>query len=493
MPRFLLVLACLLTTTRSVEAQFSRDFGVGYNSATGALMGNCVSYDRPASPIVPKTMAYTLEYLKTVEDLRRSLGISAHVSVTGAWGNVDAKTDFFRSVHLNTYSLFMLIKGELKSDFVSLSNPRMREEAITSAIENRRLTPAEFFAQCGDEYIAALRYGGAIYGLLVINTSSLSEKEQLAARLTGGAAKIGFTADASVQQTFARLLETTNYHIEYFQEGGSVASVPEGFKTLSEFFAYAKSVEKTIFENPAVLDIERKSYRTVDGTLDTRPNHTQRAALRDLAKVEERLIQRIADLQEVAAEPWRFVDVDAAAVKQQLLQLTDANDAVATLGSDCYRDADLCDKSAVDKLRNQWSQVPTAPSPSPIYRSMAFSTYRETPRYVRRNTGCAGRSDAYEYFNFTMKLGELRVIDKRSIRYNFTCEKSGYVYNCGGGEDTQYAGRVESWRGNVTADVAVKDGVMQITNVKPDCACEEECYRELLNWIKSKHGMPALQ
>lgn len=476
-------------STVAAQAQYARDFGVGVNSATGALMGNCVAFRRPETSILPRTMAFTLEYLEDVEKLRQSLDISATASYKGTWGGVDAKTDFFRSVSLNSYSLFMLLKGEIKSDFVALLDPALQGSARVSPTTSLALTPTEFFDQCGDEYIHAVRYGGSVYGLLVINTSSLDEKQRLSAELKGSV-NVGFAADASVRTTFSRLLERTNYHIEYFQEGGSTASLPASFSTIDQFFDYAKAIEATLLHNPAVLGVKTKSYRTLDGTLSTAPPHTQRSALRRLARLEAKVSQRLLDVEAILSEPWRFVSADPALLQSERDALDGLSERISDLGEDCYYDQSLCVVPSIDSLERSWTtDRAKLPAESPLYKAIYYSDYRAVPRHVRRNTNCAPRN-SYEDFFLTSRLGSLRFLGDGRLHYALTCERSRYFYNCDGGNDHRFESNIDTCQGFVTAKVSVSNGLIAVTDVAPQGTCEPLCYQELVRHLKALNETP---
>jgi hypothetical protein len=461
--------------------QYTRDFGVGYNHATGALMGNCVTFDRPSFQIKSRNLSYTLEYVQNVETLRRALNISGNASYKGAWGSVDAKTEFFRSISLDTYSLYMLLRGDLKSDFIAAQNPR-----ITAEIR-QKLTPAQFFQQCGDEYISGVRYGGAVYGLLIINTSSLQEKEELAAKLTA-ATNVGVDATGSLQSSFSRLLTSINYHIKYFQEGGSTNSLPSKLDNIDQFFTFAKSVEANILANPAVLDVQTKSYRTLDGTLSRAANRDQLTSLRAAARLEGFVSQRLLDLAGVRAEPWRFIDVKPEAIDADIATLSKLADQISDFGADCFSDDSACRTDDVGRLEAAWQKLATPlPRTSPLYHVFTYYGYTPNKRHIRRNTDCA-TSNSYLDYNLTTQLGDLRIIDGNKVRYEFLCLKTDSYYNCNGGDDHSDSGTIYKFRGAVLADISVSGHVLKMSNVHVECGCEPECAEDLLKFIKAKDG-----
>jgi hypothetical protein len=470
-----------------IEAEVDRDFGVGVNSATGALQGECITFKRPEpAEIKGRSFVYRLQYLESIEQLRSSLGISATASLASLWGKASAKTDFLRSVAFNKYSLFMLIKAEVRSDFIALTEPALRSEVRRPQPGGGGLSPAEFFAQCGDEYIHGVQYGGSVYGLLVIDTNSLSERDDLRASLevTFGSVNGG----ATMESTFSKRLKTTSYHVEYFQEGGKTEGMPSRFDDIDAFFRYAKDVEKNILGNPAVLDVETKSYRTLDGSLGLQVPQAQRSALRRLAGLQLALSQRRTDLAYIRSDPNRFVGIDESTLAKDTRAVGKALDTLAFLAEDCFRDASACDEADVKKLETTWEMLDKPlPSEGRLYSLFAFTEYRPTKRWIVRPK--VHPEDCEQKFYLETRLGRITILDEVRLTYGFVCEKTGYVYKCGGGsDDHQFEGNVETRRGMVVAELQIENRILHVKNVTRQFEGDPECGEELVRFIRSKDG-----
>lgn len=490
----LLACSCFFVFAVPSYSQGSVDYGVGVRSSNWALKGTCIDFDPPTvaprAGLRGKTFQYSLLYLENLEQVRDALEISASASARGLWGSASASASFFKELQFDQYGLYMLVKASIRTDAIALRNPRLRAGALSS-LDGKKLEPAQFVVKCGDQFVSALEYGGSIYGLIVVNTSTRRERDRLQVSLQG-AFNAGISADLNAQRDFSRVLANKSYHITYLQEGGTTLGV-RNFTGILDFFSWASTAENTILENPAVMRAETLPYTTIDPSLTSNGTRAQLEALRLLGDRLTDVLGREKNIAFIATHRERFPTSAVQSVIGTQRTVKDLARDIGYLAEDCNRDETRCDMTEVNALGTRWSALNTTPLPeqNPLYGVFDFPAYEPRWRDVARNAGSA------EHWQWRMLLGDVDITDSDSrLNYNFICERTGYYYNGGGGNDHQFAGNVDRWPSKVTADLIVKNGVVSVSNVTSHLEkytdVVPQCEQELIDFVKSKDRTPVL-
>lgn len=127
---------------------------------------------------------------------------------------------------------------------------------------------------------------------------------------------------------------------------------------------------------------------------------------------------------------------------------------------------------------------PLVTSQRALYRVFDFSTYKGGARGFGRNAGCPER------WNWTLKPDTVEITSRNTrLTYYFTCERTNYCYDCGGGWDCVTADPRPTWAGKVIADLKVHDDVVSVTNVtSPGNSYDAACEAPLIEFVRLRDG-----
>lgn len=471
-------------------AQNAVGYGMGVSSATGALRNTCVSFvppaadptAAPASAFAGKSFQYQYRAIENIEDLREALEVSASSSLRGLWGSASLAASYFKSVQVNQYDLTMLIIARILNEPISI-NAEPNDAALKSG--NKKLTAAQIFIKCGDEYISALQHGGSIHTFLVVNTRSRAERERLRTELSGSF-NAGLEVSASAQRNVDRILRNNSYYMTSFQEGGdSSVGVPPKLG-IDGFFEWARLAEKNILAHPTIMRVETKQLTSVYPGIKLPSAAAQRNVLRRLEDLSVAAEGRRKNLAFIARNLHRFPSTDADTTKRSLDTAADLLKEAQYLADDCYRDVTLCSNSELANLTSNWQAIAATslPKEDPLYGVFDFATFDPAPRAFYRNAGCPER------WSWALQLGDVDITSKNTkLNYEFTCHRTGYCYDCGGGWDCATPDPRPTWSGKVTADLAVVGDTVQVTNVvSPGNSYDAACEAPLMEFIKLRNG-----
>lgn len=501
------VFLALATVGSSVFAQTAVDYGMGVNSATGALRSTCVAFARPVTTVAAlqddnlsggpvemevvdsasagfpgKSFEYDYKTIETFENLRDSLEISASSSLRGLWGSGSVSVDYLKTTVIDQYSLTMLVKARILGDPVAIA-ATADPSLLTSG--GKKLSNAEVFRKCGDSFISALQYGGSINGILIVNTRSKEERERLRGELSGSF-KSGLEVDAKAQRTIEYILRNNSYSIKYFQEGGS-GSVGFPSRTgIEGFFDWARDTEKLIFANPTVMRVETKPLTSVYPKLKLPSAATQIDVLRRLAKLLLDARGREKNLTFISRQTHRFPTAKPNDILSNHQSVIDLINETNFLAEDCYRDEKLCVKKSVASLDATWKLINTPlPPEDPVYGVFDFASFDPQWRGFRRNGGCD------VWWEWRLLLGDIEITANNTrLGYYFTCQRRGSCYKCNGGpNDCNQPDERPSWTGKVTADLKVVGDQVEIRNViSPNSLEGAGCEAPLVQFVKIKDG-----
>src|SRR6185295_6576810 len=162
----------------------------------------------------------TIRRIETTEDLYSALEITASLDVQGkSWG-VSASTTYARERRLKAESLYILVEARATGRTQKVTNAQLAPEA-------KNLSPDEFYKRYGDRYANAVVMGQQIFGLIEIHTSSIEEKESIAATL--GVSYGPVTFSTSIKST----LDTVRTSFDETVTGDALGTTPPALTSVS--------------------------------------------------------------------------------------------------------------------------------------------------------------------------------------------------------------------------------------------------------------------
>jgi hypothetical protein len=281
-------------------------FGVGVDTPSGDARSIAVTGSPNAIPQAPgPEITFTMTEVTSVEDLTKTLGISADASGGVGLFSASARMDFAQSCHINTSSVFACFSIKRKNAFQQIDAPGI-SDAANSLLENGQIT--SFQNEFGDMFVRGLETGGQFFGVIEITCSDQDDQQSMSIAVKGAFGPFG--AGGSFSQSFKDTVSKKNISIQCHVEGGRL---PDGLPTnLDSLVAAAKDWPNTVDANAVPYAALLDSYSILP--LPNPPNYIDLAQQKDvLALCAQQRNQHwvwINDITYILAHPEQFVTPD---------------------------------------------------------------------------------------------------------------------------------------------------------------------------------------
>ncbi len=330
--------------------------GSGINTATNKTYRRAIDDASLVSEATGIRAALVLEKITSTRQLTETLNISASASLNLGIGGGSAEFKLSQSREVNSYYTYALVRCEVINPAELFRAPQLTDEA-------RGLLEAQgwdaFEALYGPEYILGRITGGAYYGLIEIQSSSVAEQQDIRAKLGGFYGPI--RAEAQLQTTFRELATTYGMNVLVTQSGGNQDVIEV---SLDEMIVQAREFAQTVASNPVVISALTTDYRSsvvlpATQAYNSLPRQRQRDTLDDLGKQYLRLRDNKANLEFILGRPSlaefdEFRDLEAIELEEKrteykaLLGSTVAEiDEITRRAKKCAEDMTQCETYAV--------------------------------------------------------------------------------------------------------------------------------------------------
>jgi|GEM_PF-4839207 len=319
------------------------DLGVGYDSLTGDARGECVTKTEPEETFGAsgQTVRFSLQKVEDFASLSKSLGIDASASFN-AGGAVSASMSFAKSVDINSYSIYVLVK-------VHVLNSRLRMPGVelnqTSYNLLEQQGPDKFREKCGDEFVNSFDSGGELYGIVQIKTKSSRHQKDISAEIAGSYGS--FSASAEFEDKLKKIAKSQTMQVYVFRKGGPAASVNYDTKKLIK---EATEFPLTIEQSPATFNALTIDYKTLDLPMDASLVNLsqQKLVVEKLAQYKSSLVRQLNDIDYILLNQNEFVDPNPSelaivreTISEQINQLHDQAVECFTEYTKCEIPSDL--------------------------------------------------------------------------------------------------------------------------------------------------------
>lgn len=214
-----------MTTTREFDGSAGMDFGVGYDSATANVKGDCVIRTPPESlSFTGQEILFQIYLIEEYSTFINAMGISLTTSMKGTFGG-SSKSSYALNQKINKYSIFYLVSVRVTNATKRMRDTQLKEDSWKLLDTN----PDEFYKRCGDEFLTGITSGGEFFATVEIVTQSEEEKQKFFTEMKthGLAGKIGtYSAGTEFKNTLEKMLGIYQHNIMIFQRGGEQTSIP---------------------------------------------------------------------------------------------------------------------------------------------------------------------------------------------------------------------------------------------------------------------------
>ncbi len=227
--------------------------GRGLSSDSGIPFGYAVDFDAPTSVGTGQQVIASLESITSSSSLLDKLNISAKASFIAGAGGGSAEFNLARSVSINDYYTYALVRVIVTNPALLINNARFKDEAKNLLVNQGWDAFADSY---GWEYVEGYITGGSFYGLIEIQTKSSSEQVDVEGKLSGYYGT--FSGGISGSQQISTALSTYIKNVYTFQSAGSGDSTET---TIEGMLQRAEAFPGIALANPDVILALTADYR----------------------------------------------------------------------------------------------------------------------------------------------------------------------------------------------------------------------------------------
>lgn len=256
--------------------------GKGIDSTTGKSFGQAIDFDEGPPLNTGQIKSMRLDAISGSLELADKLEVGTNISMMALNTGVSAEFKLAKSLQVNNFFTYALIKVLVQNPPRVLRSPRLKPQA-KELLEAKGWE--EFFHVYGPEYIEAEITGGHYFALIEIQTNSEEQKRDVGAKLSGHY-KI-FNSGVELSNDLKEVSKRYTLKIEISQSGGS----GDPFEaTIDEMLEQAKVFPQLVKDSPVVVAVLTNDYR---GSVpvppgisnpDSLPMRSRQETLEDLGK-----------------------------------------------------------------------------------------------------------------------------------------------------------------------------------------------------------------
>ena len=182
----------------------------------------CVTYQvLPSNPSgAIRSTNWYWDLMESNQELFERTAVNAGASVSSMGAQASAEVSMLQQNQLSTYdvNILGLVDVDLRWDYAT--QVRLKPEFQQMLVGN----PEQFLEQCGSYYVSGIRFGGSFYNLITISTSSMSDWNEVSAKVSGGFGP--FSASTSVSNETKTTLSSRSASIKGYSTGSGGGAIP---------------------------------------------------------------------------------------------------------------------------------------------------------------------------------------------------------------------------------------------------------------------------
>jgi hypothetical protein len=204
--------------------------GNGFNIYGSENKLACVQFVKEQSnpPGAIKHSEWYWDLVESNEDLMEKTGVNASASVSVGLASASVETSVVSENQLSSYDInvLSLVEVELRWDYTT--QVRLKPEFET-LLQNK---PEEFLEKCGNYYVSGALYGGSFYNVINMSTTSKSDYDSVAVKVSGGYGP--FAASVGVSNETKATLSQRRAAIKGYTSGSGGGGVPLTAEKMSQ-------------------------------------------------------------------------------------------------------------------------------------------------------------------------------------------------------------------------------------------------------------------
>jgi hypothetical protein len=313
--------------------------GAGYDPAFGVVLDECVEWKKSTEekPDVSsgdgaKAISYNLSLIENIEDIEKSLGLSA----SAKYGAISGKASFSSSIKMNSYNVYILVEVKVKNQANTISRISLHEDAVNLANSSNK----RFRNICGTEFVVSITKGGQLFGVLEISTNSKTQQQEIKASVKGNMG--AFSASADVNKSLKKIVKGKSVKVTLWSSGTrGQTPLPTDVETMLNF---ASGFPKEAIQFPTSFLAITRPYSQVLNypEIDIFRVENQRLILERIAKRRLEYIKAANDIDFIIKYPDQFEEYDSSALLSKRKVLLSTIDALSSAGSKCIQSSKEC-------------------------------------------------------------------------------------------------------------------------------------------------------
>jgi hypothetical protein len=203
--------------------------GNGFNIYGSENKLACVQFVKTSTPTgAIKGSSWYWELVESNEDLMEKTGVNASASVSVGLASASVETSVVSENQLSSYDInvLSLVEVELRWDYTTQARLKPEFETL---LQNK---PEEFLEKCGNYYVSGVLYGGSFYNVINISTTSQSDYDSIAVKVSGGYGP--FSASVGVSNETKATLSQRRAAIKGYTSGSGGGGVPLTVEKMSQ-------------------------------------------------------------------------------------------------------------------------------------------------------------------------------------------------------------------------------------------------------------------
>ena len=326
---------------REFDHDNGMSYGVGFDSVSGDVRGDCVILTDPESPagVSGQEVVFKLRQITSSSELSKELNISVSASLKAQFGKVSAKASYASQQNINQFSIYLVAQ-------VSVTNPtrRMRNVKLTDEAWNLLEVKGteKFRDRCGDEFLSGITTGGQYTAVLQITTRTEEEKTNVSvsirAKGTGGTWKAG----ADFKLALDKISQEHEVEVTSFQQGGDTTTIPD---TVEEIIERAVNFPGQVEGDKAfAYSAFFQEYSTLNLPDGMNPIDVeeQKRVIDKLGEYYNSYLDVLSSIEYVFKNSDQFVAFDADALNQKANEIRGILNRLVESASNCFDNYKSC-------------------------------------------------------------------------------------------------------------------------------------------------------
>ncbi len=195
--------------------------GNGFNIYGSENKLACVQFVKTSTPTgAIKGTNWYWDLVESNEDLMEKTGVNASASVSYGLASASVETSVVSENQLSSYDInvLSLVEVELRWDYTTQA--MLKPEFETMLLNKTE----EFLEKCGNYYVSGVLYGGSFYNVINMSTSSQSDYDSIAVKVSGGYGP--FSASVGVSNETKTTLSQRRAAIKGYTSGSGGGGIP---------------------------------------------------------------------------------------------------------------------------------------------------------------------------------------------------------------------------------------------------------------------------